>query len=368
MTDPTTPVGPPPVPPSGPTSPSGPTGAAGFLDRIGWRGERRAAPFLSHALGAGGGALLAIGALVLGGEHSDDGTSGTVGAILCALLIAAAIVVMLRTPGPVRSGCVAALVLGVPGLWFFATTLESSSGSLTAFNLLGFASFFVLFLVPPTRGRGIFLGLALALLWSFVVTEVSGTSNLAEVNFESGTPFESDSFGDDDFDSFEDDDFGTFEDEEDFETDSGAISLMFGAAYLAAAWALDRKRLVGLATPFVAVGVIAAVTGAAIVGADSGQIGGGVLALAVGLAIGYVGSRGKDRRASVWIGALTAVIGVTVVIEDLVDLEDSATEFAIFALLVGAGIVVGAAFLSRLLEEPDDEQPEPPRTEVPTSA
>jgi hypothetical protein len=358
MTEPTIP-GPP-----GPAEPSGPPGFAAFLARLGWRGERRAAPFLSHAIGAGGGALLAIGVLVLGGDNSDDGTSGSVGALLCAALVIAAIVVMLRSPGPVRSGCVAALVLAVPGLWFFATTLESSSGSVTPFQVLAFASFLVLFLVPPTRGRGIFLGLALLLLWSFAVTRIAGTSELNEFNFDSGSSFESEGFGDDEFEDFDDDDFGTFdEDEDEFETDAGAVSLLFGAGYLAGAWALDRRKLLGAGTPFVAVGVLAAVTGAIIVGADSGQVGGGLLAVAVGLGIGFVGARGRDRRASVWVGALTAVIGITVVIEDIVDIEDSASEFAAFAILVGAGIIVGAAFLSRLLGEPDDEQPEAPRSD-----
>jgi hypothetical protein len=258
-------------------------------------------------------------------------------------------------------------VLAVPGLWFFATTLESSSGSVTPFQVLSFGAFLALFLVPPTRGRAIFLGLALLVLWSFAVTQIAGTSDLNDLNFESGSTFDtgSETVGGDDFEEFDDDDFGTFDsDEEEFETDAGAVSLLFGAGYLAAAWALDRRTLLGAGTPFIAVGVLAAIIGAIIVGADSGQIGGGLLAVAVGLGIGFVGARGRDRRASVWIGALTAVVGIAVVIEDIVDLEDSASEFAAFAILVGAGIVVGAAFLSRLLGEPDDEQPEPARADT----
>jgi hypothetical protein len=296
--------------------------------------------------------------LVLGFDLGDDNGSTMPGALFCILLVAAAIAVMLRTPGPVRSGCVGALALGVPGLWFFATTIESSSGSLTAFQLLSFASFLALFLVPPTRGRAVFLGLALLLVWSFVTNEVAGTNEIANINFESSTSFESESLGGDDFE----DDFGTT-DEEEYETSAGIVSLLFGAGYLAAAWALDRRRLVGLGTPFVAIGIVAAATGAIIVGVDAGAIGGGLLAVAVGIGVGFVGARGNDRRASVWLGALTAVVGVTVVIADIFDIDDSASAFAALAMLVGAGIVVGAAFLSRLLDEPDDEQPDRPLPE-----
>ncbi|MGH9032608.1 MAG: hypothetical protein ACRDZV_10820, partial [Acidimicrobiia bacterium] len=317
---PAPPPGPPPAPPPGPGGPAGPSGFARLLEQLGWRGERRAAPFLSHALGAGGGALLAVGVLVLGFDLGDDDGSTMPGALFCALLIAAAIVLLFRMPGPVRSGCVAALVLGVPGLWFFLTTIESSSGSTTALQLLSFASFLGLFLVPPTRGRAILLGLALLFLWSFVTGEVAGINKLAEIQTESSSDvIVSDDFDDGDFEEFDEDE-ETFP-ESNAETDAGVVSLIFGGAYLAAAWVLDRRRLVGLGTPFVAIGIIAAATGVIIVGIDAGAIGGGVLAVAVGVGIGFVGARGFDRRASVWLGALTAVVGITVVIEDIVDLD-----------------------------------------------
>jgi hypothetical protein len=350
MTEPTTPTGPPLGPPPGPT---GPTGVARVLDQLGWRGERRAAPFLSHALGAGGGVLVALGAIVLGADNADDGGSGTVGALLCALLIVAAIAVMLQSPGPARSGCVGAIALAVPGLWFFQTTIESISLSTTALQFLSFATFLVLFLVPPTRGRAILLGLALLFLWTLVVGEVAGTNKLTEIQTESSSEV---IFDDGNFEDFDEDE-ETFP-ESNAETDAGVVSLIFGGGYLAAAWTLDRRRLVGLGTPFLAIGIAAAATGAIIVGVDAGAIGGGLIAVAVGLGVGFVGARGNDRRASVWLGALTAVAGVTVVIADIVDIDDSASAFAILAILVGAGIVVGAAFLSRLLGEPDDEQPD----------
>lgn len=351
--------------PTGPSGPSGPSAPARFLAQLGWRGERRAAPFLSHALGAGGGALIALGVFVLGIDGAEDDGSGTVGALLSALLIAAATVVMLRTPGPVRSGCVAALAIGVPSLWFFAVTVQSSDGSTTAFLLLTFLSYAVLFAVPPTRGRALLLGLALLVLWSFATTEIAGTNTVNDLDFESSTSFETGEFGEPEFGTGSD--VGTFEEEDDFETDAGVVSLLLGAGYLAAAWTLDRRRLIGAATPFVAVGIVAAVTGAIIVGADAGGVGGGLLAVAVGCGVGYVGARGNDRRASVWVGALTAVVGVAVVIGDLVDPFDSAIGFATFAILVGAGIIAGAAFLSRWLGEPDDEQPEPPRPDAATT-
>jgi hypothetical protein len=352
MTVPRTP--PPPGPPPGP---SGPTGFARLLDQLGWRGERRAAPFLSHALGAGGGALLAVGVLVLGFDLGDDNGSMMPGGLFMAVLVAAAIVLMFRLPGPGRSGCVAALVVAVPSLWFFLTAVESSSGSITALQLLTCASFVALFLLPPTRGRAVLLALALLFLWTFVVGEIAGTNKLSEIETQSSSE-EIIVSPDGDFEDFDEDD-ETFP-ESSAQTDAGIVSLVFGAGYLVAAWAFDRRQLLGLGTPFVAVGILAAATGAIIVGVDAGAIGGGLLAVGVGLGVGFVGARGRDRRASVWLGALTAVIGITVVIADIFDIEDSASAFATLAMLVGAGIVVGAVFLSRFLDEPDDEQPDRP--------
>jgi hypothetical protein len=336
------PSGPPAGPPPGP--PAGPNRVLEWLDRLGWRGRRRAQPLLGHAIGAGGGALVAVGVIVLGIDSAEDDGSGGVGALLSVLLVVVALVVMLRTPGPVRSGCVAAVVIGAPSLWFFAITVESSSGSLTAFYLLSVASLTALYLLGPTRGRAVLLGVALLFVWGWIAGEVAGTNELGEIQTESSTSFDED-----------------FEEEEEFpesgaETDAGVVSLVIGAAYLAGAWWLDRQQRQGVATPFVVGGIVAAVTGAIIVGVDAGAIGGGILAVVVGLGIGYVGAVGRDRRASTWLGALTATVGVTVVVGDIVDPDDSAVAFAVFVMLVGAGIVVGAAFLSRLLGEPDDEE------------
>jgi hypothetical protein len=349
----------------------------GNIDRlagqVGWRGRSRVAPFLSHALGAGGGALVALGVLVLGFDYAEDDSSGTLGAALCAVLLVAALIVMTRVPAPARSACVAAVVIAAPGLWFFAITVESSSGALTGFYLLSIATLVALFLVGPTRGRAVLLGVALLFLWGWVVGEFAGTSKLGEIETSSApAPADSGTAGDsaraafggdedfEDFEDFEDEEFD-FEDEEEFpesgaETDAGIVSLLIGAAYLAGAWLLDKRQLHGLATPFVAVGAIAAITGAIIIGVDAGEIGGGLLAVAVGGGLGWVAAQGSHRRATTWIGALTATIGITVVVNDIADVDDSAVGFAILVIILGGAVAVGATFLGRYLNEPDDEE------------
>lgn len=337
--------------------------------QVGWRGRRRVAPFLSHALGAGGGALVALGVLVLGFDYAEDDASGTLGAALCALLVIAALIVMTRAPAPGRSACVAAVVIAAPGLWFFAITVESSTGSLTGFYLLSIITLTVLFLVGPTRGRAILLGVALLFLWGWITGEFADTNKLGEIQTSSApAPADTGNAGDgsragfgggEDFEEF-DEDF-EFEDEEEFpesgaETDAGIVSLLIGAAYLAATWLLDKRGLHGLATPFVAVGAVATITGAIIVGVDAGEVGGGLLAVAVGGGLGWVAAQGSsNRRASTWIGALTATIGITVVVNDIADVDDSAAGFAILVIILGAAVTVGATFLGRFLGEPGDE-------------
>lgn len=344
-----------------------------LADRVGWRGERRVAPFLSHALGAGGGALVALGVLVLGFDYAEDDASGTLGAALCVLLVVAALIAMTRVPAPARSSCVAAVVIAAPGLWFFAITVESASGSLTGFYLISIVTLLTLFLIGPTRGRAILLGVALLFLWGWVTGEFADVNKLGEIQTSSApTPVDAGTTGDgtraaiggdEDFEDFDDEEFEDFdfEEEEEFpesgaETDAGIVSLLIGASYLAATWVLDRRRLHGLATPFVAVGAIAAITGAIIVGIDAGEIGGGLLAVAVGGGLGWVAAQGSHRRATTWIGALTATIGITVVVNEIADVDDSAVGFAILVIIVGAAMAVGAAFLARFLSEPDDEE------------
>ena len=339
-----------------------------LADRAGWRGRRRVAPFLSHALGAGGGALVALGVLVLGFDYGEDDGSGTLGTALCLLLVVAALVVMTRVAAPVRSACVAAVVVAAPGFWFFAITVESASGSLTGFYVLSIVTLTTLFLIGPTRGRAILLGVALLFLWGWVTGEFADVNKLGEIQTSSAPAPAGDGSraaigGDEDFEDFDDEEFEDFdfEEEEEFpesgaETDAGVVSLLIGALYLAATWVLDRRQLHGLATPFVAVGAIAAITGAIIVGIDAGEIGGGLLAVAVGGGLGWVAAQGSHRRATTWIGALTATIGITVVVNEIADVDDSAVGFAILVIILGAAMAVGAAFLARFLGEPDDEE------------
>ena len=81
---------------------------------------------------------------------------------------------------------------------------------------------------------------------------------------------------------------------------------------------LDRKKLAGAATPFIAVGALYALSGAITLGGDTGDpwLAGLFVAL-TGAAVGLVGGLGENRRGSTWIGVIAVVIGLVIIIGDI---------------------------------------------------
>ena len=121
----------------------------------------------------------------------------------------------------------------------------------------------------------------------------------------------------------------------------GLVSLGFGAVYLAAIRLLDRRARRATATALVIPAVAALVTAASALGQETGSaIAGGLITLAVGLAIGVVGwfgtAAGIDRRFMTWGGGVTASIGALIVAADVAP-EPSASDNVD---LIGAGLVV----------------------------
>ncbi len=130
----------------------------------------------------------------------------------------------------------------------------------------------------------------------------------------------------------------------------GLVSLGFGAVYLAAIHLLDRRARRAIATALVIPAVAALVTAASALGQETGSaIAGGLITLAVGLAIGVVGwfgtAAGIDRRFMTWGGGVTASIGALIVAADVAP-EPSASDNVD---LIGAGLVVGAFGLAVVL-------------------
>jgi hypothetical protein len=223
---------------------------------------------------------------------------------------------------------------------------SASKGDLTAVFGLTALVFVVCYLLVGTRGRAVFLGLALLFGWLFVLNQVgnnalssvtNGTSITTPFGGSSGT---STAFGSTSGGS---------------QSDAGAASLVVGIGFLVGAVGLDRRRLAGAATPFVLVGAIATIVGAVDLGSDSSNTVAGILVAAAGLVVGLVGAHGK-RRASTWAGAVTVLVGLLVLIADLAG--DSRLGFAALALVCAAGLLAIAIAAGPRLHEPAEPVPE----------
>lgn len=317
-----------------------------LAQRLGWRAERRPVAGFAHVLAAGAGLFLVIAAIALAAEVASDDLTAP-GVLASLIVAAAAFAIGMRLPGPARSACVTALATITPVLWFFAFLGDGESGgngSVRAILLLCLAVYVALYLLGWTAGRAIFLGLALVFLAAWINFEVAGGDAVApfqsEVSTETGidTPF-GDGGSSNGFDSIDSDD------------DTDVVSLILGLAFLGAAAGLDKTGRAGAATPFLAVGALLAVVGAASLGGQESVVLGGLLVAAAGALVGWIGARGEGRRGSVWIGGIVVVFGLLAVIGDL---ANSALGLAGLAALVAAGLVALGIVLAPKLEEPVD--------------
>jgi hypothetical protein len=324
-------------------------------ERLGWRAERRPEPGFGHVLAAGGGAFAVFAVVALIVEIGSDDLTAP-GVLLTLALAAAAFVLAWKVDaGPVRSAAMAAIVLCVPLVWFFAFYGDGdTSGSTAGVYLLIVASYLVLYVVTWTRGRALLLGLALLFLFGWITSEIQGDTSIVpfQTTFEDqgATPFETDTPFQDDTDF---DDPSVFDEPD--PTGASIAALVLGGLALGAGALLDRRKLNGTATPLIAVGALYAITGAIALGSEESVLAGGLLAAAAGAAVGLVGGLGPHRRGSTWIGVLAVVGGLVVVITDL---ADSTLGFAAMAAVVAVVLgVVGYVVAPRLDEAPDgDEQ------------
>jgi hypothetical protein len=197
------------------------------------------------------------------------------------------------------------------------------------------ASYALLYLLLWTRGRAILLGLVLLFLVSWIIFEV-GNQEQGPLPFDQSVataedPFDGDSFGE----------------PNDKTTETSTAALVVGIVYLGAAAVLDRKKLEGAATPFIAVGAISTVAGAIVLsttGSDPDPFWAGFALTIAGIIVGLIGGLGTHRRASTWGGVIAMVVGIFLIILDILDQDDPGSkplEYAgLFAL---AAIIMGAA-------------------------
>jgi hypothetical protein len=330
----------------------------GLPGRLGWRVERRPRPGFAHVLGAAAGAFLVVGVVAFVVEATDD--DPTIPGVLFTLaLIAGALLLGARAPGPLRSACVTAVVLAVPLLWFFGFFGGGNAGrgEIRGVYLLSLAGYLLLYLLSWTKGRAIFLAGALLAFASWATFEVADSSSTV-------VPFQSElstSSGSTNFGFSQQQTLATQDDT----TDSTAtVAMLIGLVFLAVGAALDRKRYEGAATPFIAIGAIETLVGAIVLGGNDSVFLGGLLAVGAGAVVGLVGGRGDRRRATTWIGVLAVFGGCVAILADIA--PDSAAGVGLIAL--GFAVVLGALayLLAPVLGEPDDGyEPLPPPTVPP---
>ena len=316
--------------------------------RLGWRAARRPRPGFAHALGAAAGGFAVVGIVAFVVEATSDDPTGPGIAFNVALAIGA-LLLGTRVPGPVRAACVTAIVLTVPLVWFFALL---GNGDITRSNarflyLLTGATYLVLYLMTWTRGRAIFLAGALLVFASWVTFEVGESDSFFPFQGEIDSSQTSGIIPDDNFD------FGS----NDTTNATAATAMVIGLVFLGVGAMLDRRKLDGAATPFVAIGAIETIVGAVVLGGNESLLLGGLLAIGAGAVGGIVGGNGDRRRATTWIGVLTLFGGLVAVLVDIAPSSAAGVGGIALGFAVGLGVI--AWWLAPVLGEPDDGNDDP---------
>ena len=296
------------VAPAGSTSGGGPV--RGFLDGLGPDARQRPLPDVTIALAGIGGAVAATGLLLLAADITSLNSIKDVRLKLAALsivVLAAVYAVRLLVKGQreLRSAAVGAGAVGIFGL---AAAIAFTSNSQTLSLLLLAALYLAAWIAPGLRGRPLMLGLgALALVGT--VSSLAG-DNRVNVGFNVGTGGST--------------------------TGQSIAFLLAGAALLALVLLLDREGYHGVATSVLVAGLIATVVGAVQVVGNLDSAGGSFVLALVGIVVCIVGTQGA-RRASVWLGALIASVGVVAFVVAVVEPGSvSATSGA----FIGAAVVL----------------------------
>ena len=140
----------------------------GLAPRLGWRVERRPRPGFAHVLGAAAGAFVVVGVIAFVTEVSSDDPTAP-GVVFDLAVVALALVLGFRAPGPLRSACVTAIVLSTPLVWAFGFFGGGGAGrgELRGVYLLTLVSYALLYVLTWTKGRAVFLAGTLLVLASW---------------------------------------------------------------------------------------------------------------------------------------------------------------------------------------------------------
>jgi hypothetical protein len=275
---------------------------------------------------------------VLGGGSSSRHYVAAVGFL--ALVVIAYAVAVVRRRGPIVTAAVTVTAIGVP-VTMSLFTMDLRAGSTAngdAVFWVSIAAYLASYLfVRGTRGHTLYLGFAAVQLWSYVVVKAEphlGEALLARIISTRSIPGlvappSRVSF-----------------------TTVGATSLVFGIAYLLAAWWCDRTGRHGPALPLALVGLLVTLAGIAALAPDAKQIGSGLLLIVIGLAVLVYGGK-AERRFTTWTAALATGFGAVLVVTKLLQ-HSNATATGFWVMVLGVILVTVGALLRSALDEPED--------------
>ena len=238
------------------------------------------------------------------------------------------------------------------GLWFVAKKFASYVvGSVAATQIIVPVFIFGVFVDEIDRGKIglpiLLTGAALGLLWALpglrsrptllAAAAGWGTTGFATLTIESRLRFGYQGL---EFDSL---DF--------IAREAGVVIMALGISQLIVGWNLDRKHWPNLATPFIAIGIYTAIAGAAgyLSTGDYGDAASIFLLIVLSLGLIFIGGV-ANRRATTWIGTTFLAGGLIGLVISLLGDESGTTEFALLAVLVGAGVgFIGHEFANKVL-------------------
>lgn len=294
-----------------------------WLTTLGPLAVDRPAPSLGQTTAGVGGALVAGAVVVLGGDRWASSGEEALGIVLTVGLLAASVAAMTRTQPPLTTAAVAASGVAAPAAGFFLAAMGDGLPSLREVAVLAGVMLGCLYAVGPWRGHTFHLALLATAAWVLALT--LGGLGITQS--------------------------GGFSTVGDTITGGGAASMAVGVVYLGLGSWLHDEGLRGVATPFLGVAVLALPIGAFVVVRDTNAVLQGLVLMASGAVIAFVGGRCR-RRGLIWIGVGVVALGVVLVPGGV---TDSTAAGAVLVTVLGAALVAVAPRLAALVGEGTNE-------------
>jgi hypothetical protein len=136
--------------------------------------ERRGAPRFSDPVAAVGAAAAGLGVLFITIDVYADHPGRSAQVALFLGLVLAGYLVLLFAPRVLQPAGITAIVIGVIGAlaWWWLPKADSMA-DIRPFIILTIVAMVVCFVVPRSRGRAVFIGIALIVLWLWALGEIA---------------------------------------------------------------------------------------------------------------------------------------------------------------------------------------------------